>query len=209
MKRLFVLLLLVSVLFSCFERTPKALLYIRGDGLKSFDLNYMLKKELGVMKDILEQNGFDVVVASVSGEPISTDSTTIVPDLKLEDVVIADYAGFIIPCMADSGEVAPESITLVKESVSAGKPVAAQFGGVFILAKAGLLEGKKYAFSSEPDLNEQPEFKDAVYSGQGIIQDGNIITSGICSSAARERQLQDGTSELTQTLIKAMKNRNE
>jgi putative intracellular protease/amidase len=205
MKQLLILLLLTSVFASCAERTPKVLLYVRGDGLNSWDVDYMLKKETSVMKDIFEQSGFDVVVATVSGEPISSDSTSVIPDLKLDEVIIADYAGFIIPCMADSGEIAPESVTLVNEFVKAGKPVAAQLGGVLVLAKAGVLEGKKYARYNEPDLIKFPEFKNAVYSGQGVMQDGNIITSGICPYMARAEKLQDGTPELTQTLIKAMK----
>jgi putative intracellular protease/amidase len=205
MKRLLILLLLTSVFLSCAERTPKVLLYVRGDGLNSWDLDYMLKKEASVMKDIFEQSGFDVIVATISGEPISSDSSSVIPDLKLDEVIIADYAGFIIPCMADSGEIATESITLVKEFIKVGKPVAAQFGGVNVLAKAGVLKGKKYAIYQEPDLIEFPEFENAVYSGRGVIQDGNIITSGICPYMARAEKLQDGTLELTQTLIKAMK----
>lgn len=205
MKRLLILLLLTVVFASCVERTPKVLLYVRGDGLNTPDLDYMLSREASVMKNTLKQSGFDVVVATVSGEQISSDSTTMIPDLKLSEAIITDYAGFIIPCMADSGEVAPESITVAREFAEAGKPVAAQFGGVFVLAKAGVLEGKKYANYREPDLSEFPELENAVYSGQGIIQDGNIITSGICPFMARAEKLEDGTPKLTQTLITAMR----
>ena len=203
MKRLFILLLLATVFTSCTQDTPKVLLYIRGDGLKSYDLELMLTKEVGVMKEILEQSGFEVAVATVSGDLISADSTNLKPDLKLDDVSIADYAGFILPCMADSGSAAPEADAMVKKAAAAGKPVAAQYGAVWILAKAGVLKGKKYATFDEVDVNEDPDFKDAVYSGQGVIQDGNIITSGICPFMAKMRELQDGTPELTQTLIEA------
>ena len=204
MKRLLMLSLLVVVFASCVERTPKVLLYVRGDGLNTPDLDYMLRKEASVMKETLEQSGFDVVVATVSGVQISSDSTKIVPELKLSDVIVTEYAGFIIPCMADSGEVAPESANLVQEFVKTGKPVAAQFGGVHILAEAGVLVGKKYAFYMEPDLSRFPEFENAVYNGQGVIQDGNIITSGICPFMARAEELEDGTPKLTQVFFEAM-----
>jgi protease I len=202
---LLILLLLTALIVSCGQRSPKVLLYIRGDGLNSLDYDYMRINEAGVMQGLLEQSGFDVVVATVAGEPIITDSTSLTPDAKLADIKIADYAGFIIPCMADSGELAQEAISLVKEFVAAGKPVAAQFGGVHILAKAGVLEGKKFALFQEPDLEEMPEYKGAEYSGQGIIQDGNLITSGNCPFIARARNVKDGTAELTQKLIEAMK----
>ena len=204
MKRLFILLLLATVFTSCTKDTPKVLLFIRGDGLKSYDLELMLTKEVGVMKEILEQSGFEVAVASVSGEPIVAGSTSLKPDLKLDEVSIADYAGFILPCMADSGSLAPEAVTMVKKAAAEGKPVAAQFGSVMILARAGVLMGKKYAYYTEVDVNKLPEFKGGVYSGTGVIQDGNIITSAICPFWAREKELQDGNEELTRALIEAI-----
>ena len=167
MKRLFILLLLTTVFASCAKDTPKVLLFIRGDGLKSSALELMLTKEVGVMKEILEQSGFEVAVASVSGEPIVAGSTSLKPDLKLRDVYTTDYAGFILPCMADSSSPTPETITTVWKAAAEGKPVAAQLGSVMTLAKAGLLIGKKYAFAVEVDLNEEifSDFKGGVYSG--------------------------------------------
>ncbi len=212
MKRLFILLLLATVFTSCTKDTPKVLLIIRGDGLKSYDLELMLTKEVGVMKEILEQSGFEVAVATMSGDLISADSTQLEPDLKLDDVSIADYEGFILPCMADSGSPAPEAVvTMVKKVAAAGKPVAAQLGSVLTLAKAGVLMGKKYAFFEleDFDANSFPDLKGCggIYSGIGVIQDANIITSGVCPYWAREKGLQDGTQELTRTLIKVIKAR--
>ena len=208
MKRLFILLLLTTVFTSCVKDTPKVLLYIRGDGLKSYDLELMLTKEVAVMKEILEQSGFEVAVATVSGELIVADSTSLKPDLKLDEVNIADYAGFILPCMADSGSVAPEAVTMVRKAAAEGKPVAAQLIPVAkVLAEAGLLIGKKYAFADEENVNAStfPVLKSGVYSGTGIVEDGNIITSGVCPFLARMRGRQDGTPELTQTLIEAIR----
>jgi len=207
MKRLFILLLLATLFTSYTQNTPKVLLYIRGDGLKSYDLELMLTKEVGIMKEILEQSGLEVVVATVSGEPIMAGSASLKPDLKLDEVSISDYAGFILPCMADSGSIALEAVTMVKKAAAADKPVAAQFGSVNILARAGVLMGKKYSFYKEVDVNEFPEYKGGVYSGTGVIQDGNIITSAICPYYGKEEGLQDGTQELTRILIKVIKSR--
>lgn len=207
MKQLFILLVLATLFASCAKDTNKVLLFIRGDGLKSYDLELMLTKEVGVMKEMLEQSGFEVAVVSVSGESISAGSINLEPDLKLGDVNTSDYSGFILPCMADSGSLAPEAVAMVKKAAAEGKPVAAQFGSVMILAKAGVLMGKKYAYYTEVDVNKFTEFKGGVYSGTGVIQDGNIITSAICPFWAREEGLQDGTPELTRALIEVIRAR--
>jgi putative intracellular protease/amidase len=75
-------------------------------------------------------------------------------------VNIEDYVGFILPCMASESIVTPEEIEFVKEVVSKDKPIAAQVGEVQILSKAGVLKGKKFAFSDEKDKNHDmyPEF---------------------------------------------------
>ena len=65
----------------------------------------------------------------------------------------------------------------------------------------------KYASQQAPDkaaLAAYPELKQAKYSGTGVVKDGNIITSGVCSMIAKQTGLPDGTTLLTQTLIAAL-----
>ena len=207
MKRLLILSLLTisltfasnSVLHS--QESGKVLLFIR-DG--SLDLEFMLKEEVGVMKETLEEAGIKVDIATLTGEPISAGSVKLKPDLKLNDVSVLDYDGFILPCMATAGDdVAPipdEVIILVKGAAS--KPIAAQTGSVQILAKAGLLKGKKYASTIKFD---DPYFEGSILTGSGVVKDGNIITSGVCPYMAKEADMEDGTHELTSALITAVK----
>ena len=96
---------------------------------------------------------------------------------------------------------APNVAAIVKEAVGEGKPVAAQVSSILILAEAGVLSGKKYAFISEERAAEHSTLKDAMYGGYGVVQDGKIITSGVCPFGAKRRGLQDGTTKLTKTLI--------
>ena len=165
----------------------------------SSELELMLTKEVAVITDTLEQSGFEAVVASASGQPMVTAATTLTPDLKLKDVKVVDYAGIIIPCMM-APEV-PKVAAIVKEAVAEGKAVAAQFSSIPILAEAGVLSGKKYAFITEERAAEHSTLKDAMYSGYGVVQDGKIITSAVCPLAAKRRGLQDGTTKLTKALI--------
>jgi putative intracellular protease/amidase len=172
-------------------------------------LEYTLEAEAALIKELLEQSGFEIAVATVAGTPITAGSTTMTPDLKLSDVSVADYDGFILPCMAaGAAPPAPEAIEMVKEALAVGKPVATQFNATRTLAKAGVLEGKKYTFRQEVDVTEYPDFKGTSYAGSGVVQDGNIITSGVCPYAARAGDIQHGTEELCRMLAEAIKNKN-
>ncbi len=83
--------------------------------------------------------------------------------------------------------------------------MAAQTLSVADFAKAGVLIDKKYAFTIDPDVNEYPDFKGGIYSGEGVVQDGNIITSGTCPWKARKYGVPDGTRKLTQLFIETIR----
>ncbi|MCK4822030.1 DJ-1/PfpI family protein [bacterium] len=186
------------------QESKKVLLLIR-DG--SGDLEYTLKEEVGVMLQMLEQSGLTVVIATVSGQPLITESVNITPDLKLIDVETANYSGFILPCMHagfSAEEVNPQAVKIVKEAVLAEKPIAVQHAAIIILAKAGLLKGINYTFHVEVDVLKYPEFNGSIYSGTGVVRYGYIITSGIDPYLAKRYELEDGTKELTRLLIESI-----
>jgi putative intracellular protease/amidase len=195
------------------QSRPKVLLIPR-EGY-SANLEYMLRKEVWPMRLMLMRAGFQVVVATASGFHIVSSGRDLIPDLRLDQVNVADYVGFIMPCMAVGGipgpPVAPEAVAIVKQAVAEGKPVASQFGSTIILAQAGVLKGKKYAFFTNPlkptprRKHIDPRFTDAIYSGRGVVQDGNIITSGTCPMLERAFGAPDGTPKLTQTFIAELK----
>ena len=93
-------------------------------------------------------------------------------------------------------------MALVRSAVAAGKPVAAQTGSLWTLAKAGLLKGKKYAYAF---AEKSTHFSGATFAGTGVVRDGLVITSGICPYMALKAKMKDGTKELALTLAKAMK----
>ncbi|MDB4442648.1 hypothetical protein N9219_04435, partial [bacterium] len=80
------------------EDGPKVLVIPReGD---SRDIELMLKKEVGVMIQILRDEGFVVKVATASGATIVAPTSKLKPDMRLAEVKKEDYVGFIMPCMA-------------------------------------------------------------------------------------------------------------
>lgn len=205
MKRFLFLLVFGILLGSCSPNNPNVLLFVR-DG--SIGLEYMLTHEVNAMKDLLEKAGMKVSVATLSGAVIEADSTSLIPDVQLSEVNVMDYKGFIIPCMA-SDSIHPDMVDFVKEVVEAEKPIAAQLGSVMILAEAGVLDGKKYAYSEEEEFSyeDYPVLSDAIYSGRGVVQDGMILTSGTCPWMEKEFNRPDGTIELTEKFIALIESR--
>jgi putative intracellular protease/amidase len=151
------------------------------------------------MLSMLDEAGLQAVIATESEDSYSGSDTPLESDILLQDVNVADYEGFLLPCMAagSPGSIEDDAVELVSEAAAQGKPVAAQYGSVFTLARAGLLDGKHYAF-------ERAAFPEGIHDGTGVVRDGNIITSGTCSYKARSSGRPDGTSELTQELIEAI-----
>lgn len=177
---------------------------------KSANLDLMLSKQVFVMAELIQKAGFKVVVASDSGQPLEGVVHKLNFDLKLTEVNIDDYVGVALPCMATGlfpgPPISPAIISIVKKSLAKGKPIAAPLGAVYILAEAGVLKGKRYAFLDDP-LNprppnqKDPRFEGAIYSGSGLVQDGNIITSGRCPNIEARTGIPDNTPELTQVFI--------
>jgi protease I len=210
MKRFLIATLVSTFLltYAYAQNAPKVLLFMR-NAQKSGDLEYMLKKEVGVMKGILEKSGYKVIVATLDGSSVTAGSTTVKADIKLADAKVAEYAGFILPCLAVPSypappEVSPDAIALVRNAVSAGKPVAAQTGSLWTLAEAGLLKGKKYAYAFE---EKSPYFAGATFAGTGVVRDGLIVTSGICPYMALKTNDKDGTEQVALALVEAMNER--
>jgi putative intracellular protease/amidase len=175
---------------------------------KSTDMELALTQEVGVMTSLLANAGYRVVVATPSGQLLRGDAATLKPDLRLIDVKVADYAGVVVPCMgADVALLAAarplEVEAIVKQIAAQGKPVAAQHSGVQFLSQAGVLNGKQFAQAT--NFERAPA---GIYKGFGVVQDGNIITSGTCpllmKPMVRIPGREDGTRELTQKLIDAL-----
>ena len=191
------------------QNAKKVLMFLR-DG-ESYDLDLMLKMEVGTMTMLLKKAGFQVDVASSSGQPLAGPHEKIEKVMRLSEIKLEDYMGIIIPCLnIRKGTVTPEAVAVIKKALADGKPVAAPMTSVSMLAEAGLLKGKKYAFIADPlkttATRKSPDLKyeGAIYSGQGVVQDGNIITSGGCPATERYLSVQNRTFELTQTFIAAI-----
>jgi len=208
-------ILAVTLSFSsqAFGQSARKVLMIPREGY-SADLDLMLKMEVGVMTLLLKNAGFQVDVATDSGQPILGQTEKIEKVMRLSEINLDDYVGIILPCMAVGWYPGPpvsyEAVAMVKKALNGGKPVAAASNGSVVLAVAGLLKEKKYAYFRDP-LKMHKDWKridlryeGGIYSGDGVVQDGKIITSGVCPALERSYGKQSGTVPLTKAFIAAI-----
>ncbi len=203
-SRIFIVtLVLLIFLVSCTSAKPSEpkVLFILQE--TSYDMDFMLKNEVSVMTTILEQAGYKVVYASASGKPIVDGNTSVTPDIKLSDVKVDDYVGFVLPCQAFGADRLDDSDTdkILTEAQAAGKPIAAAAGAIHTLKQSGILDGKKFS-ANEAELQG---IDTGIHMGTDIVQDGNLITSAFCPFAERIGLGKDQTSELIQKFVESLK----
>ena len=110
MKKITILVAIVIGMAMCFSLTPtKALaqgrpkvLIIPREG-HSADIQLHLQKEVWAMRRMLTRAGFKVETATASGIRIISPGIDLITDLRLDEVKVADYEGFIMPCIGVGG----------------------------------------------------------------------------------------------------------
>jgi len=195
-KRFAVLLLAISaatILLSCGQQ--KVLLIARrgGESLDSF-----LTVEIPMMTKMLKESGYSYLVASDSMEPIKAYSSSLTVDVLTSEARMQDYKGVLIACLGS--KQAPEpAVAIVKKALHMSKAIASADGGLIVLSKAGVLANRRYA-ATKTDIWEFD--KNGIFSGEGVIQDGLVITAGTCCLDSGK---QDGTAELMRMFINSLK----
>jgi putative intracellular protease/amidase len=182
---------------------PVVLLIARGDAVYGATaLERGIDKEANVIIRKLNEQGYAVEVATEDGKDLQAGGSKLKVDEKLADVKVTRYAGVIIPCMNNT-TVPASAVKIVQDMHGRGVPVAAQNGGVLILGAAGVLKERNYAISD--DLKWDPTVQNGVLKGVGVVQDGDILTSGVCPAQAMKTGLKDGTDELVTTFAAMLK----
>lgn len=137
-------------------------------------------------REELEKAGVSVRVASTrKGTCTGMFGTKASAELSLDEVVVDEYDAiiFIGGSGVPSVRANPKSVEIVKEAYEKGKVLAAICWAPTILAKAGVLEGKRATVWNGPDrefgmsTSEYLESKGAKYTGNPVEVDGKIITA--------------------------------
>ncbi|MBU1018825.1 MAG: DJ-1/PfpI family protein [Patescibacteria group bacterium] len=143
-------------------------------------------EELFEPKQILEEAGIQTTITSTeTGTAVGKLGGTAQIDLPIQEVNHEDYDILIIvggpgaPALADH----PKVINLVKKCSESGKKLAAICIAPYILAKAGVLTGKKATtFPAEPALSEFDK-NNVIKTEKSVVKDGNILTADGPNSA--------------------------
>ncbi|OYT43433.1 MAG: thiamine biosynthesis protein ThiJ [Candidatus Aenigmarchaeota archaeon ex4484_56] len=141
-------------------------------------------------KEIFDRNGIDVVVASKGvKEAKGTYGATAKVDLDIGEVNVSEYDAVVFVGGSGSSIYYTDTIALniARETYNKNKVIGAICIAPGILAKSGILEGKKATIwdSGNREFIKILEEGGAEYTGKNVEQDGKIITAN-GPHAARE-----------------------
>ena len=139
--------------------------------------------ELFGPRQILQQRGAEVVLASLKTDPIQATihddpGKTIRPDLTVEQANADDFDALILPGGVrnpDQLRMHGNVIELVRAFAEQGKPIAAICHGPWLLVEADLLRGR--TATSWPSIRTDLRNAGANVVDEAAVTDGNIVTS--------------------------------
>jgi len=140
-------------------------------------------EEYFVPKEILEEAGFIIeTVASENGIAEGIDGGEATIDTALKDVELKPAAAVLLAGGGGAQVYLENELVhnLLREASNQGKVIGAICIAPAILAKAGILNGKKAAVWTSP-LDKKfariLEENGCTYLSQAVVEDGNIITA--------------------------------
>lgn len=128
--------------------------------------------------DIARRAGVGIEMISITGERQVTSShqVTFLTDTTVDTADYAGYDGIVLPGGMPGTVHLGEDVTvnrMIREFMAEGKLVAAICAAPSVLGQAGLLEGRRA--TCHPGFEEK--LIGAVCSADGVVCDGNVITS--------------------------------
>jgi protease I len=151
-------------------------------------------EEYFVPKEVLEKAGIEVKTASnKKGLAIGADGGEVNVDLLVEEVDPKNFDAIIFVggpgCLSNLDN--ENSYQLARKTIEENKVLAAICISPVILAKAGVLEGKRATVWSSPmdrGTVKILEEKGAIYEEESVVTDGKIITANGPASAKKFAQ---------------------
>ena len=139
--------------------------------------------ELFGPRQILQQRGADVVLASLKRDPIQATihddpGKTIRPDLTVDEASADNFDALILPGGVrnpDQLRLHGNVIALIRAFAEQGKPVGAICHGPWLLVEADLLRGR--TATSWPSIRTDLRNAGANVVDEAAVTDGNIVTS--------------------------------
>ncbi|MCL1964620.1 MAG: DJ-1/PfpI family protein [Firmicutes bacterium] len=137
--------------------------------------------EVSVALSVLAQAGKRIVTIGTAREPIMGEAGLMcLPDAVYEEVRPGDFDSILLPGMmrflAEDAEM--KCVSLLKALADQGCVIGAISLAPYLLAKAGLLNGRPYTVGMyEEDMDRMGIFDKALLVKEAVVEDGNIITA--------------------------------
>jgi protease I len=139
--------------------------------------------ELFGPRQILQQRGAEVVLASLKRDPIQATvhddpGKTIRPDLTIDEAIADDFDALILPGGVrnpDTLRLHGNVIELIRAFDRQGKPIGAICHGPWLLVEADLLRGR--TATSWASIRTDLKNAGANVIDEPAVTDGNIVTS--------------------------------
>jgi len=139
--------------------------------------------ELFGPRQILQERGAEVVLASLTRDPIQATvhdkpGKTIRPDLTIEEANAEDFDAVVLPGGVrnpDQLRLHGDVIALIRLFAEQGKPVAAICHGPWLLVEADVLRDR--TATSWPSIRTDLRNAGATVVDEPAVTDGNIVTS--------------------------------
>lgn len=146
--------------------------------MKSYVLVYegFVQFEVVLASYLLKHAG-DVITVGISKDPvISAESYKVIPDIIIDEVNIEEADAFIVPGgIPDTLFDCAAFYTLLEKLNAKGKVIGAICSAPLHLAKANVLQGKKYTTTMNPA--DFSDFDAANFLNENFVIDDNIITA--------------------------------
>jgi len=137
--------------------------------------------EIVTIIDLLRRAQFDVVTASLESvrvEVVASRGVRLIADTCLDEALTQAYDAVVLAGGlpgADHLNNDDRIIDLVRNMAADGKWVAAVCAAPRVLAKAGVLEGRRA--TSYPGTLDVMDIPGMSYASESVVIDGNIVTS--------------------------------
>lgn len=137
-------------------------------------------EELEKPKKILESENIEVKIASIEKkEALGMLGLRIIPDLEVREVNPNDFDGLVIVGGSGCPKLAeyPEVMNLIKRFNEQKKLIAAICLGSYVLARAGILRGRKVTVFPIDFAIAEIVRNGGKYMKEKIVEDDNILTA--------------------------------
>lgn len=137
--------------------------------------------ELTVALSILMQGNKPIITVGINNQPIKGESgLTCVADTTVNHINLGEIDSLLLPGCMDISTLKEEQrlFDFIKRAAETASVIASISSSPFLLAKAGVLQNRKYTVGLTMEgMEKLGVFQMENYSDELVVQDGNLITA--------------------------------